>query len=154
MSKNVKESKVLEELDGKSRQEQIEVIEKHVQNKDYKNRQFKTITNAFANDSGVLKIIIDSLRILKTTSKFIVDKHEKAFQKACSVAEKVIDNPNSTVKERADAIKLINKCYVMLTAENATIIIAILIPILLLISILTRGNNNNNVANTNPTPKK
>ena len=63
-------------------------------------------------------------------------------------------NPNSTVKERADAIKLINKCYVMLTAVNETIIIAILIPILLLISILTRGNNNNNVANTNPTPKK
>lgn len=147
-----KESKVLEELDGKSKQEQIEIIKKHVQNKDYKNRQFETITNTFENDSDILKIIIDSLRILKQTTEFISDKHEKAFQRACSVAEKVIDNPNSTEQERTDAIKLINKCYVMLTAVNAIIIIAILIPVLWLISILTKANKNNST-NTNNTPK-
>lgn len=147
---NKKKARVLEELDGKSRQEQIESIKKHIQNKDYKNRQFEVITNAFANDINVLKIIIDSLRILKKTSEFLFNKHEKAFQTACSVAEKVIDNPNSTEQERKNAIKLINHCYAMLTAVNVAIIICILAPIMFLIWLLSKSSERNNGANNTP----
>ena len=128
-----KKAKVLEELEKKSRSEQAAFINDNVQGKRYSKGQFKTLTNAFMNDNEMLQVIIESLRVLKESTTLILDKHERAFNAACSVAEKAINNPNSTEQERINAIKLINNCYRMLTAVNGLVIIAIVAVIIIIL---------------------
>lgn len=128
-----KKAKVLEELERKPHSEQAAFIKGKVQGKRYSKGQFAALTDAFKNDNGILQVIIESLRVLKESTTFVLDKHERAFNAACSVAEKAINNPNSTEQERINAIKLINNCYRMLTTVNGLVIIAIVAVIIIIL---------------------
>lgn len=124
---------MLNELDGLSHHEQTNKIKNHVLNKDYSIRQFETITDAFKNDAEVLKVIINCLQTLEKSSRFIVENQKEAFEKACEVANKTIDNPRSTEKERLNAIKMIDRCYALLITSNVAIIFAIVAVIIIIL---------------------
>lgn len=140
---NKKKARVLEELDGKTQQEKDSIIGKKIKSKEYSKRQFKTITNAFKDNPCTINVIIESLKTLKESANTLTERQEKAFYQACSVAEKTINNPNSTEEERKNAIKLINHCYNMLTAVIVVVIIAIVAAILYILAKVFGEKENN-----------
>lgn len=120
-----KKSKVFEELDGKTHTEQEKIIREKVRNKKYKRSQFKELTQAFKNDAVILQAIIDSLRLAKASVEIITKRQSETFNRACSTAEKVINDPNSKEQAKVEALKLINDAYKFVTAVNVVAIIGI-----------------------------
>ena len=120
-----KKSKVLEELDDKTHVEKEKIIREKVKNKKYKRSQFREVTQAFKDDADILLAIIESLRLAEVSVDNITKKQLDTFNRACSTAEKVINDPNSKEQAKVEALKLINDAYRFVTAVNLTAIIVI-----------------------------
>lgn len=129
-----KKAKVFEELNGLSQQEQARIISKNIRDKKYSSRQFKVVTDAFKENPDIIKVMIESLRVLKSTSDSLTERQNRAFKEACTIAEKTINNPNSTEKERVKAIELIDHWYTMLTSLNVMTLVIVFAAILFILA--------------------
>ena len=129
-----KRARVLEELNGLPQQEQARIISKNIRDKKYSSRQFKVVTDAFKDNPDIIKVTIESLRVLKSTSDSLTERQNRAFKEACTIAEKTINSPNSTEKERVKAIELIDHWYTMLTSLNVMTLVLVFAAILFILA--------------------